>query len=117
MVAIRWKVSSSMPRVVTAAKLGRPPNEPPAQLRCRIVGAPHLGDDAASLVPAALVLAAPARSDLLADGANGDLGIPAILHCHQCRLFRPRRRHFYRRGAAMGHFVPGPAWLFDFVPG
>src|ERR1700758_5613187 len=117
MAAARWKRSSSTLRAVTAAKPGRPPNEPPLQLRRRIVGAPHFGNDAAPLVPVALVLAAPARSYLLADGANGDLGIPAILHRQQRWIFRARRRHFHRRGAAVGHSVPGPAGLFDFIPG
>src|SRR3974377_123051 len=117
MAAAHWKKSFSMSRAVTAAKPGGPRKEPPPLLRGRIVGTPHLGNDAAPLVPVALVLAAPARSDLLADGANGDLGIPAILHRPQCRLFRARRRHFHRRGAAVGHSVPGPAWLLDFVPG
>src|SRR3984885_2911689 len=74
-------------------------------------------DDAAVLVPAALVVAAAAGSRLLADGANGHLGLPAILHHEQCRLLRPRRRHFHRCGAVVGHPVPRPARLLDFVPG
>src|SRR5215469_10487642 len=38
---------------VTAARPGRPPNESPPQIRGRVVGAPDLGNDAASLVPVA----------------------------------------------------------------
>src|SRR6185437_4532574 len=72
-------------------------------------------DDAALLVPAALVVAATARSRLLAHRADADLGLPAILHCQQCRVLRARRRHLYRRRIAVGHPVPRPAWLLHVV--
>src|SRR5689334_13141420 len=115
--AARWKKCFSTWRAAMAPSSARPPNESPFRLCCSVFGAPHLGNDAAALVSVAFILAPPARSHLLADRADGDLGIPAILHRHQCRLLRPRRRYFYRRGTAVGYFVPRPARFFDFVPG
>src|SRR6201999_2404625 len=81
----------------------------PAPPKPRQFVAADRGDDAALLVPVALVLAAAARPCLLADSTDGHLGFSAILYFQQCRLLRPCRRHTYWRGAAMGHFVPRPA--------
>src|SRR5690242_5381978 len=117
MAAARWKKCFWTWRAVTAPRSARPPSEPPPQLRCRVFGPSHLGDDAAPLVPVALVVAAPARSYLLADRANGDLGLPAILHRHQCRVLRARWLYGYRCGAAVGYSVPRPDRFFDFIPG
>src|SRR5580704_5084568 len=79
--------------------------------------AAHRRDDAALLVSLALVVAAAARSGLLADGADDHLGLFAILHRAERRLFCPSCRHLHRRRAAVGHSVPRPARLLDLVHG
>src|ERR1700683_3213023 len=78
--------------------------------------APRRGDDAALLVSVALVLAAAGRARLLADGADDHLGLSAVLHHAEGRLFCPCRRHADRCGAALGHPVPRPARLLALVP-
>src|SRR5579871_6554613 len=50
------------------------------------------GDDPALLVSLDVVMAAPARADLLAGAADHHLGLPAELHLAKCRLLCPRRR-------------------------
>src|SRR5215470_12375713 len=99
----RWKRSFSTWR---AAGSGRPPNEEPAGRELRHFRPPHRRDDRALLVPAALVLAAAPGTRLLAGGADDDVGLPAALYRGEFRVFRPRRRHLYRCGAAVGHPVP-----------
>src|SRR5271166_7096705 len=88
-----------------AAGSGRRPNERAGGLavRPRPLGAAHRRDDRPLLVPAALVLAAPARAHLLADGADADVGLPAALYRRELRILRPRRRYLHRRRAAVGH--------------
>ncbi len=95
----------------------RPRNERACRKRVCLFAAARRRDDAALLVSVALVVAAADRACLLADSANGHLGLPAILHRAERRLLRARRRHLHRRRAALGYFVPRPARLFDFVHG
>ena len=83
--------------------------------RVRVLAAARRGDDAALLVSVAFVVAAADRADLLAHGADDHLGLHPILRDAECQLFRPRRRHADRRGAAVGHSVPRPARLLDLV--
>ena len=84
--------------------------------RPRLFRQPRRRHGAALLVSAALVLAARARPDLLADGADADVGLPAALRVAERRPLRARRRRVHRRGAAVGHPVPRPARIFDLVP-
>src|SRR5664280_3756515 len=72
---------------------------------------------AALLVSAALVLAARARPDLLADGADADVGLPATLRVAERRAVRAHQRRVHRRGAVVGYSIPRSARIFDFVPG
>src|SRR5580704_17445666 len=92
-------------------------NDDAQRRRFGLFPAAHRRDDAALLVSPAFVVAAAARSGLLADGADGHLGLPAILHRAERRLFCPSRRHLHRRRAAMGHPVPRPARLLGLVDG
>src|SRR5580693_3445379 len=102
MAGAPWKKSFSMWRAAIASKARR--RNERVRRACRsVLSPPGRCNDAALLVSAALVVAAAARPGLLADRADADLGIPAILHRHQRRLFRARRRHLHRRGAAVGH--------------
>src|SRR5579875_1859826 len=87
----------------------RPRNERAQRKRVRFLTLARRGDDPALLVFASFVVAAAARSRVLAHGANDHLGISAILHHAERRLFRTRRRHLHWRGAALGHPVPRPA--------
>src|ERR1700691_3810478 len=103
--------------LAATASQARRPNEL-VRRACRgVLAPPCRRDDAALLVSAALVMAAAARPRLLAHGSDAHLGLPAILHRQQCWLLRPRRRHLYRGGAALGHPVSRPTWLLHLVPG
>src|SRR5579863_9005136 len=110
---VRWKRCFWTSRAAAALKARRR-NERAGR---GVLAPARRRDDAALLVPAALVVAAAARSDLLAHRGDADLGLPAILHRQQCRFFRARRRHLYRRRVAMGHPVPRPAWLLHVISG
>ena len=94
-----------------AAQMSHPIPRP-----CRVLAAPRRRDGAAPLVSAELVLAARARPDLLAGGADADVGLPAAVRLAELRLLREGRRHLHRRGDAVGHPVPRPARLLDLVP-
>src|SRR5262249_24329851 len=95
----RWKrFFSTWP----AAGSGRPPSEQPPGLELRHFRPPRRRDDRALLVPAALVLAAPLGTHLLAGGADDDVGLPAALYRNEFGVFRPRRRHLHRGRAAVG---------------
>ena len=84
---------------------------------CRVLAAPRRRDGAALLVSAALVLAAAARADLLAGGADADVGLPAAATSRRTAgFFAQAARHLHRRGDAVGHPVPRPARLLDLVP-
>src|SRR5580693_7949434 len=112
MAGARWKkFFSTSP--AAAASSARQRNDNDRRRRLGFLAAAHRRDDAALLVSLALVMAAAARPGLLADGADGHLGLPAILHRAECRLFCPSRRHLHRRRAAVGHSVPRPARLLD----
>src|SRR5579863_851972 len=109
---VRWKRFSSTSRAAAASR-ARPRNdrtnaERPTLNRKRASAgrkftAAHRRDDAAVLVPATLVVAAAARPCLLADGANGHVGLPAILHRDKYRFLRARWRHLYRCCAVVGY--------------
>src|SRR6266702_6294516 len=58
----------------------------------RYRAASHQRDDSALLVPADLVVAASARTDLLACTADHHLGLSADLYRGECGGFRARRR-------------------------
>src|SRR5262249_39215309 len=79
--------------------------------------APDRRNDRTLLVSLAFIMAATPRARVLARGTDADVGLPAALYRSECRIFRPGRRHLYRRGAAVGHSVPRPAGLFADVPG
>ena len=72
-------------------------------------------DGAALLVSADVVVAAAAGADLLAGAADHHLGLSAELHFAERQFLRARRRHADRRGDPVGHPVPRPARLLDFV--
>src|SRR5271169_5384467 len=107
MAGAHWrKCSSTSPAAMaTHARLR---NERAARDCTVVLAAPRGGDDAALLVPVAFIVAAAARSHLLADGADDHLGISAILYHDECRLLRARRRHIHRRRAAVGYPIPRP---------
>src|ERR1700730_16967572 len=112
----RWKkFFSTSP--AAAASSARPPNDHAQRRRLGFFNATHRRNDAALLVSVALVVAAAGRSGLLADGADDHLGVFAILHRAERRLFCPGRRHLHRRRAAVGHSVPRPARFLDLVHG
>ena len=113
--ARRWRRCSSTSRA-DAANIARPRNDRQRQ-RPRFFRQSRRRHGAALLVSAALVLAARARPDLLADGADADVGLPAALRDAERRVVRARDRRVHRRGAAVGYSVPRPARIFDFVPG
>ena len=77
---------------------------------------PRRRDGAALLVSAALVVAAAGRADLLAGGADADVGLPADLSRRAGEHARAGRRRVHRRRAAVGHPVSRPARLFHVVP-
>src|SRR3954447_11563053 len=96
--AISKRCSSTSP--AAPAKPGRPRNESAvvranAALHCDLA-APRVRDGAAALVSAQLVVAAPARSDVLARGADADVGLSADVRLAECRLARHAcRRHIH----------------------
>src|SRR5258706_586555 len=53
--------------------------------------ASHQRDGPALLGPSAVVMAAPPGAAVLADAAHPHLGVPAVLHRPECRVFRARR--------------------------
>src|SRR6185437_4739171 len=93
-----------------------PRNEQPRH-RPRFLDGARRRHGAALLVSAVVVLAAYSRLDLLADGADADVGLPADLRLAAGRLLRAGRRRFHRLGAAVGHPVSRPARLLDLVSG
>src|SRR5271155_3296288 len=101
---------------VAATKCARLPNDNAPGRRASVFAAPRRGDDAALLVPFALVLAAADRTHLLAGGADDHLGLHPILRCGERRFFCPSSRHAHRGGFVVGHPVPRPAWLLNLVP-
>src|SRR5437868_14319192 len=114
MAAAIWRRCSSTSSVAPA-KRGRRRDDDAIAGACCVFAAPHRCDGAAPLVSAQLVLAARARPDLLASGADADVGLPAAVRLAELRLLHEGGRHFYRGGDAVGHPVPGPAWILDFV--
>src|SRR6266566_5029808 len=114
MAAPIWRRCSSTSYVVPA-KRGRPRDDDAiAGTRC-VLAAPCRCDGAAPLVSAQLVLAARARPDLLARGADADVGLPAAVRLAELRLLHESGRHLHRRGDALGHPVPRPARILDLV--
>src|SRR5665213_4262235 len=85
--------------------------------RPRLLVQPRALHGAPLLVFAALVLAARARPDLLADRADADVGLPAALRVAERRAVRAHGRSFHRRGAAVGYSIPRPARLLDLISG
>src|SRR6516165_1684204 len=83
--------------------------------RSQAFGCPGLGDAAALSLPAAQLVAAHRRADVLADTADADLGLyePVSLLQQQLRLSRFRRAAGC--GHAVGRLVPRPARLVDVV--
>src|SRR5689334_17054231 len=67
---------------------------------------------AALLVSAALVVAARARSDVLANRADEYVGLVADLYWSTKRRARAGGTNLHRRGDVVGHAVPRPAWVF-----
>src|SRR5204862_4180964 len=108
-----WRAAA--PKPARRVKPARRRNDRASTFLRRVLAAPGRRHGAALLVSVALVVAAHARTDLLAGGADADVGLPAALHLHQCGIFRPRWRHVHRRGAVVGHSVPRPARLLDLV--
>src|SRR5215211_1405390 len=91
---------------VDAGKRRRPRNERYQRTlcgACDFLVSPRRRDGAALLVSAALVLAASAGVDLLAGGADADVGLSADVCIGERRLLRAGRGDFHRRGAAVGH--------------
>src|SRR5580704_4081235 len=121
----RWKRCFSMWRAA-APMSARPPNERAARRAPRPRARPFAPavtllatdrrNDRALLVSVTLIVAAAPGIDLLAGGADADVGLSAALHRSERRLLRPRRRHLHRRRAAVGYPVPRPARLLGLVP-
>src|SRR5689334_12766319 len=97
MAAAIWRrCSSTSP--AAPAKRGRSRDDGAlAGTRC-VLTASRRCDGAAPLVPAQLVLAARARLDLLAGGADADVGLSATVRLAELRLLHEGGRHFHRRG-------------------
>src|SRR5664280_1004550 len=110
-----WRKCSSTWRA-DARTIARPRNDRQRQ-RPRPFHQSRARHGAALLVSAALVLAARARPDLLADGADADVGLPATLRVAERRAVRAPQRRVHRRGAIVGYSIPRSARIFDFVPG
>src|SRR4029079_10696091 len=120
-----WKRSSSTWRATPA--YGRRRNERAGADAIPSRGAGHplpprvfvgarLRHGAALLVPAALVVAARARSHLLADRADVHVGLLADVCRPTGRRRCACRSDFPRRGDAVGHAVPRPARVLDLDP-
>src|SRR3974390_2817163 len=83
--------------------------------RCELLAQPRQRDGTALLVPAALVLAAHSRPNLLGDRADADVGLPAALRDAERRSVRARQRRVHRRGTVVGYTLPRPARLFHLL--
>src|SRR5436190_17994531 len=78
-----------------AAKRGRRRNERTDRNLFGVLVSTHRRDGAALLLSDAFVLATAARTDLLADGPDADVGLPAILRRPECEFLCARRRHIH----------------------
>src|SRR2546421_11442801 len=107
----RWRKYFSMSPAAASRKAHRERTRSAWRYRA----ASHQRDDSALLVPADLVVAASARTDLLAGAADHHLGLSADLHFAERRIFCASRRHLDRRGDPVGHPVSRAARLFDLV--
>src|SRR5947209_4053476 len=112
MAAAIWRrCSSTSP--AAPAKRGRPRDDGAiAGTRC-VLAASRRCNGAPPLVSAQLVLAARARSDLLAGRADADVGLSATIRLAELGLLHEGGRHFHRGGDAVGHPVPRSARLLD----
>src|SRR3954451_10175982 len=115
-VAIPWKRYFSTSR---AAPRMRPRDEWRDPRRCRrdhhVLARACCRDGAALLVPVALVLRAVDRTDLLADRADADVGLPADLSRRPVEHAGARGRRVHRRSTALGYPVPRPARVLGLV--
>src|SRR4051794_11488540 len=111
MAAAIWRRCSST-SLAAPAKRGRPRDGAIAGARC-VLAAPSRRNGAPPLVSAQLILAAGARPDLLAGGADADVGLSAAIRLAELRLLHEGSRHIHRRGDAVGHPVPRSARLLD----
>ena len=82
--AIWRRCSSTSP--AAPARRGRRRDDHAIARAIAVFAAPRVRDGAAALVSAQLVLAARARPDLLAGGADADVGLPAKLRVAELRL-------------------------------
>src|SRR5437764_1427546 len=98
---VRSKKCSSM-WPAAAARSARQRNENRGHAAGTAPGGRH---GVALLVFVALVLATAAGTDLLARGANADVGLPTALYRRECQLLRARQRHLHWGGAALGYPV------------
>src|SRR6476660_5384259 len=92
MAARHWKKCSLTLRADGDKARPRNEQEPrdhPRRYRCELLAQPRLRHGAALLVPAAFVVATHSRSDLLADGADADVGFSAALHFTERGIFCP----------------------------
>src|SRR5690349_21491685 len=114
MAATIWKTCFSTSRAAAAKAPGRPHNDHRAASNNSLIAYArfsHILADAcrrhgvALLVPAALVVAARARPDLLADCADVHVGFPANLHRQDERHAGARRADLHRRRDVVGHPV------------
>src|SRR6188768_840924 len=102
MAATRWRRFSSMSRA--GANGARRRNE--RTCANHVLAAPRRRDGAALLVSVAFVVGAPHRADLLAHGADADVGLPADLSGEPDQPLRTGRRSAGWRGDVVGHPVP-----------
>src|SRR6478735_1110113 len=85
------------------------------RISSRIFVVARIRDGAPLLVSAALVLAARARPDLLADSADVHVGLAADLYRSAEWRARPGRADIHRRGDVVGYLVPRTTRLFHFI--
>ena len=104
---------SSSTSPATAAGPRAAPHDAPGPAAA---AAPHPRHAAAPRLPAARLLAAPARPDLLADGADDPVGLHHPVPGRPVRLGRPGRRRVPLGRPALGHAVPRPARRLDVLP-
>src|SRR6478609_1346713 len=125
MAATIWKTCFSTLRAAAAKAPRRPRDDHRAASNnsliaharsCRVLADASRRYGVALLVPAALVVAARARPDLLADRADVYVGLSADLHRQDERHAGARRADLHRRRDAVGHPVPRPARVFDLIP-
>src|SRR3954454_8789488 len=115
MAAAIWRRCSST-SLAAPAKRGRPRDDGAiAGARC-VLAAPSRRNGAPPLVSAQLILAAGARPDLLAGGADADVGLSATVRVAELRFLHEGGRYIHRRGDAVGYPVPRPARILDFFP-